>query len=376
MFLIERLTGLFTFTGFLALTLLGVSYLKNKQYKIVLWVYVIVLAVLAYLYKPWITADLYRLHFWCSTTWCTYSWSQLFEYLYRVATPMWYLFSWTIFRVTHDVNWIQMIACFWGFGNVLYVISDIIERNHVQGAKRALILFSIMAVGTFYFEMLSGIRSMLGFSIVFFCMYREIIERKSALFHIPLYIFAALLHQATLVLVVGRITFWGVESKNILLKMLSMLLIGILIPFIFIQADLYVDSAVNKAINYATNEREYSYIWEIIIGLIEQVQIYYILWTYKWQVGKESYQYSLFWKLTLIIGLVSLSALPFSYAIFRRYTIFASLCTLPLLGKLFDGTPSRKIKFFVQVMWCLSLVIFVLSCARGDLCSYKFFVLN
>ncbi len=376
MFLTERLIGLFTFAGILALAMLGISYFKGKQYKFALWIYLVFLAVLAYLYVPWITADLYRLHLWCSKVWCNFSWPKLFEYIKNSTTPMWYLFSWFIFQLTHNVNWIQAVTCLWGFGNVFYVISDTIERNDVKGTKRALILFSIMAVGTFYLEMISGIRSMLGFSIVFFCMYREIIQKKSILFDIPLYIFAGLMHHAALVLVVGRIIFLIIESKNILTRIILFLLVGGIIPLLFLQANFYVDAAVNKAVGYASNEREYSYIWEILIGLIEQTQIYYVLWTYKRNVGKEPYSYGLFWKFALGVGLVSLCALPFSYAIFRRYTIFASLCLLPLLGKLFDGANSRKIKLFVQLMWVISLVIFVLSCIRGDLCSYKFFELN
>lgn len=376
MFIIERIVSLFTFAGVLSIAMFGISTLKKPQYKVILWTYLICLVFFAYVYKPWITADLYRLHFWCENAWCQESWSGLWDYLRHSSTPMWYFFSWAIYQLTHDLNWIQTVACLLGFGCIIYVISDTIERNDVRGTKRAFILFFVMAIGTFYLEMISGIRSMLGLSIIFFCMYREIIQKKSILLDIPLYVFAAFMHPAALVLVTARILLFMFESKNVLYRLFCFPIVILIVVLSLYYANFYIDSAINKAIEYSTSENEYSYIWEIIIGLIEQLQLYFILYKYGKQEKKYSYDYNLFWKISLIIGIVSLCAMPFSYAIFRRYTIIASLCSIPLLGRLCSSLSPYSKKFFMQAMWLLSLIIFALSCIRGDLCGYKFFVLG
>lgn len=376
MFLIERFVSLFTFASVLLVAMLGISCLKKPQYKFVLWGYLLCLVFFAYIYKPWITADLYRLHLLCEESWCYYSWTNLWMEVRHSATPMWYFFSWAIFQLSHNLNLIQTFACLLGFGSIIYVISDTIEKNGVQGTRRALILFFVMALGTFYLEMISGIRSMLGFSVVFFCMYREIIQKKSILLDIPLYLFAAFMHQAALVLVTVRILLFMFESKKVLYRLFCFPIVILIVVMSLYYANFYIDSAINKAIEYSISKNEYSYIWEIIIGLIEQLQVYFIIYKYRKQEKKYSYNYNLFWKISLVIGIVSLCALPFSYAIFRRYTIFASLCCIPLLGRLCNNLRPYSKKFFMQAMWLLSLIIFALSCIRGDLCGYKFFVLG
>ena len=135
-------------------------------------------------------------------------------------------------------------------------------------------------------------------------------------------------------------------------------------------------TALTKAMNYSTNANEYLYVWEIIIGLIEQMQMYFVLYIYKKHEKNSLQSCNLFWSFALIVGMISLCSLPFSYAIFRRYTIVSSLFLIPLLGKLCSPFEGHGNKLFIQLMWFLSLMIFALPCVRGYLCGYKFFVLG
>ena len=376
MFLTERLISLIVFAGVMGLSLLGISMFRGKQYKIILWSYWLALGGFAFFYSPHITADLYRLHLFCVNGWCQLDWMNLQDMLKNAAEPMWPLFSWSIYRITHNENWIQTVACLWSFYNVFYIISHTIDAQNVTKYNRALLLFSIMAVGTFYLEVISGIRSMLSFSILCFCFYRELIEHKSILRNLPLYIFAALMHKAGVALILIRFMFEGFFHKNILLKLLSGLAGVGYIFLIATSASQQVENAINTAITYSTAETEYVYHWEYFIGFIEQLQIFYILYLYKKQYQKTAFSYTKMGRLTLILACICLAALPFSYAIFRRYTIVCSILILPLLGKLLSASNSRYSKMSVQIIWSLSFIIFVLSCARGDLCGYKFFVLG
>lgn len=376
MFLIERLVSLFAFAGVLVFFMLGISLSKGKQYKVFLWMYWIVLGIFAYVYVPHTTADLYRLHLWCVYGWCQVDWMSLWELLRQSREPMWLLFSWTIYQITHNENWIQTVACLWSFYNVFYIISHTIDKVNIKKYNRALLLFSIMAVGTFYLEVISGIRSMLSFSIVCFCIYQELIERKSVVRHLPLYIFAALLHKAGLALIMIRFVFEGLLHKNIMLKLLGGLIGLGCILLINIGADQYVEYAIDTAIRYSTNENEYTYHWEILIGLIEQIQIFYILYQYKKQYQKSNFLYTKMGRLVLILVAICLIALPFSYAIFRRYTVVCSILVLPLLGQLLSTNNPRYSKTVTWIICLFSILIFGLSCIRGDLCGYKFFLLG
>lgn len=71
-----------------------------------------------------------------------------------------------------------------------------------------------MSVGTLYLQAISGIRTMLGFSIVFLCVYREYFEGKSVTWDLPFYIIAGLFHPAVLVLVGLRFIGLALEGKS------------------------------------------------------------------------------------------------------------------------------------------------------------------
>lgn len=375
MFFIERISSLFTFSAVLFTAMLGMSILKNNQYKIPLWGYWIVLGVFAFFYTPYITADLYRLHSWCINGWCQYDFYKLIYDLVHTSTPSWLFFSWTIYNITHNENFIQTVACLWSFFNVFYIISSVIQNNNVRKYNRALLLFTIMSVGTFYLEVISGIRSMLSFSIISFCIYRELIEHKNFVPHIPLYAFASLMHYSAIALIVIRILAAVMFQKNFINKIAIFLFSVLLLAGIYLYGKNYIDTAYDVAISYATNENEYTYIWEVIIGFIEQIQVYYILYQYKKRYGNTYFSYTAITRLCLITALISLCSYPFSYAIFRRFTIVASIFLLPVLGKLLSNQkriPSMTVKF----IWMFCFIIYFLSCVRGDLCGYKFFVLS
>ena len=74
---------------------------------------------------------------------------------------------------------------------------------------------------------------MLGISIVAFCLYRETVENKKVVWHLPLWIFAALLHTSTMVLVISRFLFLLIQSQGAAKKFLMgiVVLAGALFSF-------------------------------------------------------------------------------------------------------------------------------------------------
>ena len=141
----------------------------------------------------------------------------------------------------------------------------------------------------------------------------------------------------------------------------------------------YIQGSFEDGQRYLLNRNEYTYIWEIIIGLFETVQTGYVLYRFRrrfrYAEGMEGY--SAIWKFCTLWTVISVIALPFSYSIFRRYTIFCTLIAVPLLGKLIaDEQESENSRgSMLRTIRMLSFIIFAISGVRGDLCGYKFFVL-
>lgn len=377
MFLIERIVSLLTYALalFVAYTLL--SKVVRNQWRVILPLYLIVLCIFAFNYKPYITADLYRLRQYI-TYWTEKSLPDLISYALRQNVPAWVFYSYFLNKLG-NINWLQTITCLWCFGNVFYIISHEIERNKLKGKSRSLPLLYVMAVGAFYLQTISGIRSMLGLSIIAFCFYRETIENKSLLSHMLLYLFAALLHSSAMPLVVARFVFLIIQYKSVSKKiLLSVLVLGLGMFSIYYLRD-YINEALNVGQSYLFGEREYTYIWEIVIGLAETVSTCYVLHQFRvrYAGAKEMDAYNSMRIFCVVWTVISIVALPFSYAIFRRYTMFCTLISVPLLAKVlqYEEEAEEKSKFFTWV-WALSMIVFIISGVRGDLCGYKFFVLS
>lgn len=375
MFLLERTTSLLVYAFALFVAYQLIAKVARKQYKVVLLVYLIALAIFAFNYKPYITADLYRLREYIEY-WIHKDLNGVLKYAMGSSTPSWVLYSYVLSKLG-NINWIQTITCFWCFGNVFYIISREIERSGIQGLFRSGLLFYVMGVGAFYLQTISGIRSMLGISIVVFCLYRETVENKNVVWHLPWWIFAALLHTSTMILVISRFLFLLIQSQGAAKKFLMGILVLAGTLFSFKYMGDFISGSFEYGKGYLTDSKEYTYIWEQIIGIIETIETIYVLRAYHKNIlrasdrtenGKKS-----LYLFTLIWTVVSVIALPFSYAIFRRYTMLCTMTSVPLVTQLFETDKAEK---YCGVLFYLSFLIFALSGVRGDLCGYKFFAFS
>lgn len=379
MFLTERLISLFTYGIALLGTCWLVSSTVRKQYKKVLFVYLLMLGAFAFFYQPYVTADLYRLREYMEW-WIHKPWSEIVPYSLRNSAPAWVLYSYVL-RKLDNINWLQTVTCLWCFGNMFYIVLHEIEYNETRRWNRGLLLFYIMAVGALFLQTISGIRSMLGISIVAFCFYRESIENKSILPHMLLYLFAALIHSSSMILVISRFVFLIFQYKEPTKKILMSFLVLALGAFSIFYLKDYISGSFEYGQRYLLNRNEYTYVWEILIGLFETIETIYILRQFKRRFKNtdvDTTGYNAAWKLCVVWTVISVVSLPFSYAIFRRYTIFCTMISMPLLGKILqyeqENNTGRSV--FIETIWALSMIVFIISGVRGDLCGYKFFVLS
>lgn len=375
MFITERLISLFVYTLTLALACGLTRRIVNKQNRIIILGYLVILCLFSFFYKPYITADLWRLREYMEW-WIHMSANEVITYSLRSSNPTWILYSWLL-RKLNNINWLQTVTCLWTFGNAFYIVIHEIERTRASGKNRSLILFYVMAIGALFLQTISGIRTMLGISIVTFCFYRETVERKSLWKHTLLYLFAALLHSAVMALVISRFLFLVLQYKEPAKKAVMLLIVLLLGTFAAYYLWDYISGSFEYVQRYLLNRNEYTYIWEILIGIIESVETIYILYQYRkrFRYDPKTISLAATWLFCLVWTVISLIALPFSYAIFRRYTILCSLVSIPLLNQLLLAEEDQGKDSFFRVIRMLSFLVFAISGVRGDLCGYKFFEL-
>lgn len=379
MFLVERIISLIVYSIALFGAYIMIGKVPRRQYKIILAGYLIMLAVLAFNYKPYVTADLYRLRQYIEY-WTFLDFKEVVQYALQRGTAAWVLYSYIIARLG-NINFLQTITCLWAFGNVFYIVAKEIDAHQLRGEYRRDLLFYVMAVGAFYLQTISGIRSMLGFSIVAFCFYRETIEKKKMIGHLCLWLFAALLHSAAMILVISRFLFLLIQSRGSKNRIKIGFILVVLTVFASKYLETFLTGSIEYGIAYLSNPNEYTYAWEVIIGLLETCQTVYLLNAFH-RMGalsghiqiRQAHGYRSVYLFALIWTVISVISLPFSYSIFRRYTIFCTIISTPLLAVLFQKLQrGERGALRLRAFFILSLLIYGLSVTRGDLCGYKFF---
>ena len=154
MFLIERIVSLLTYAIALFIAYKLLNKVVRNQWKVILPLYLLVLCIFAFNYKPYVTADLYRLRQYI-TYWTEKSLPDLFSYALRHSAPGWVLYSYFLNKLG-NINWLQTITCLWSFGNVFNIIYHEIERDTLNGKARSQLLLYVMAVGAFFLQTISG----------------------------------------------------------------------------------------------------------------------------------------------------------------------------------------------------------------------------
>jgi hypothetical protein len=294
----------------------------------------------------------------------------------NTSTPAYVLYMNIIGRTNID-GLLTAITAFLFYNNVFYVLKKSSRKYLLAGRDTALILFFFMSIGAFI-EVISGIRTMLGFSIIAVCVYDEMVEGKSVFKNIVWYILASMLHSAALALTMIRFSYLFFEkNRKISHGVSKALFLIIAISLVFLKGRYYVNAGFEKALNYLKGDA-YSYLWEYIIGLISLLLIIYVQIKIskktKLEENKSTIQNLL--GFSKFISLILL-AIIFEYNIFHRFVIFLSIIALPMIAYLFyisNDNKKRKGKF-IKVVFLVSCILLFFAISRGNLSSLKFFLL-
>lgn len=377
MFLAERLIGISIYAYFLLMFFLLI-YASNINVKGLLAAYTLVLAAMGFCFKPYVTADLYRIYE-SVRLFATFSFSDFWhELVVTASTPAARLFYYAIGK-TGIPELLPAITCLVTYTCIFYIILHTAERFSISRKHVAIAVLFTMSVGN-YMMVISNIRSMLAISLICWCFFRESVEKKYSIFHLPVYITAGLLHNLAIVVIVFRIMVLLFKKqistgKKILLLFCGMLLCGI---FSIGFPSLFVD-VLEKAYEYLTEDM-YSYSWEYLIGgMIYLIELWVLLNVKK--ISEPNRVIVDDMKNFLMLCLIVSGLFCFEFSIFFRIVTFIMpILGLPLMMILLKekmtqtASGYRNVAQMQSMLISLSMVLLFLTCFRGSMTSLKFFV--
>lgn len=380
MFLTARLFGICTYVFLLSLTCLSLKYTNNnKKLEIILFLYLCALVLMAFLFVPYISADLYRLAF-ISERYASMPFDTILQEILDNRTPGCVLYLYLVGKL-NNYHFLPAIAVMIDFSLLFSILKSEIKRNLTKGSFVASALFLLMS-SSIFMSSISGIRNMLAYSIIIWCVYREFILKKSFLIHLPLYLVAASFHTMGQVMLIYRIVFFLFEKNNLINRIFKILLSMFLVIIIVKYGQYFINGILEKANNYNESFQagtEFFYIWGAIsagiqfIVTIYEINLFYKLKKYfKQQLRNFEVDNIIHFLLPLLI--ISFISLFFSYVAFARVQMFLFIFLLPTTLILIKNIPEFKQKKIQFKLFFISFVLLLISCTRGDLCSLKFWV--
>ena len=380
MFLFERLFGIFTFSIILFVVVNLISKCENiKATKKILFVYLICLFFMGYFYYPYKTADLYYTNSLINNSLIYKSFSDIIVKFQNSRYAIYYIYYW-FFGIIGNIKLLPAVTALFFYSNVFYILYKSCLRFKLSTKTMAKTIMFFMAGGQFL-EVISGIKSMFALSIVALCCYKELIENKSFLKNIPLYIFAALMHDTALIAICIRLIYMLFQKENrLIIKVSNYIIVILFLLFAVKYGGQSIMGATNKGQSYISGN-VYSNIWEYFIASFCDIFMIYSVFLMKKimkvnnEIKKILSKYLKFIIIFLIIDVVFM----FEYSIFHRYRTFIMIIIIPIVAILFEKNKNNEYAFLKNYDYRFRLYFYVtmgLSLARGNLSSLKFFDLN
>lgn len=378
MFLVERLIGVSIYSYILIMMCLLIAF-TNIKCKNILRLYLLLLGGMGFYYHPYITADLYRTYDFMRW-YATFSFPDFYETLVvSSSVPAARIYFWLIGK-TGIVELLPFISAIISYSLIFYTLEKSRKQFHITRQNFAIALFFLMS-GSIYISVIGGIRMMLALSMIFFCFYRETVEKKKIpILHIPLYIIAVFMHDMALIVIAVRILASLFDKRKSPVKKLFIVL-GIATMFLAaIMLFRYkLESVFEKSASYLT-EVDYFDVWEYIMG-----GIYLIFFTFiaiKFKPHRQQYpELSCYYTAA---GLGSVIALVFCYefSIFYRFVgHVVPVLTMPTFMIVLEKAGQNPTGRFKMVsMQCVvllfSLALLFIGGTRGSLSALKFFAFS
>lgn len=375
MYIIERIISIAIFMAITLLTTYRLSSAKNiKQTKGILIIYVVCLAVLSFFYVPAETADLTRLKEYINNTYQRMTFNEYLKMLLITPTYTTHTFYFVVAKIG-VLELLSVIACIINYSIISYILLDYTKRKRITNFGIANAFFLYMVTGQFM-EVISGLRSMCAFSLVFLCIYREFFQNKRIVSNILIYALAIGFHSAAVPLVIMRIGFLIIQKEDkIIKKIINKILFVAFFIILIICGRGVLEETIFKANIYLTKDI-FSYFWtQLSSGLVNTLFIYVYFSNKKIFKEKIHKNYIMFFIVMLIID----SVFGFiEYSIFRRYNRFLVMLILPLIMEKFnyDNRNIMSIRKQETLYYVMLFLIMMIEISRGDLCGVRYFTFS
>ena len=361
----ERIIGVLTY-GLLLLIFAFIVQNQKKSPKKALIIYTIILSILAYFYIPNPGYDLERIYITLSQYYKPMNSYMLFELLSRSYTPTINVFYYLVSKTNH-YGLVPFTVSMIFYSCIFSICTDICKKYNIVGYKRSLFLIFIMCLGT-YLEVITNIRCMTAFAMVTYCVYTEVFNKKSFIKHLPIYFIAGTIHLAALTIVIIRIAIYPLQKKKwkLFYSLIPILIIGVIYIFYpdFINQIFFTES-------YYKEHVAYSYLPEYILMSIMTIYIVIIkLIHWKSLMSDETLKYmNLFSFILLAIIIMNVS----EYSMFHRIGTLHFLINIPIMGKYISLLKERS---GVALMFIVSAIVLFIAGTYGNLCGFKYFIIN
>lgn len=328
------------------------------------------LAIMAYFIIPAQTMDLYRL--WITASdYSQYSFVEMARKIFdaRWSSPLGIYYVSAISKINPHL--LPAITALWFYGNISYIISDYSKKHDISNSAVAAVIIFFLSRGV-YGEVISGIRSMLAFSIIAKCIYDEIYNKKGILIHIPVYVALSLFHSGAIAAIVIYLFFRSVFIEKgwgrIVYAFIG--IVTILIFYFFFNS--VATRNLDNVFSLFSDSGGYFYGWEFLFNTIYMLIIFYILrhTARPYYLTDGSVKMRRIAMTYFVIAILSIR----SYSVYHRFISFASFCSLPVLIEIIEDTERDKAIVPRRNVIILAIIMFVMSGVKGNLNGIKFFI--
>ena len=361
MYVVERLAGQIIYCLCLFIIFIKIYNGNYKSLKKTLNIYIVLLAIMGFLFVPSESSDLYSI-IPIVKSYGNKSLSYIFtNSVIQSSTPLSVLYYY-IFGKIGIMSLLPCITSIIVYNNIFYIIRDYSEKNKISNKAIALTLLFLMSSG-FFIDVISNIRTLFAYSLLSRTVYDELHNGKKIIKSLPCYIAAILIHSSIVGILLLRFLYYFLFENNnkIYKKIFYCMLMAIL--YVFISK--YIISSFAQFEHYVHKENGYFYIWEFIKIIIMIFGMSIILHRIKDKKTK-------YFNIIIIIFTIIIMCFG-EFNIFLRFNYFNILIMIPLLLDYFNPLYLSGKK---SIIFVISIIMLLISCTRGHLSSLKFFVIN
>lgn len=368
MYLFERLIGITTYISLLFI-IIYLIYDSRINYKKLLFIYLLILSILAFFYIPPETEDLYRT-FTIVKNFHELDFSKFLGTLFETSYPIAMLFYYIIGK-SGIYGLIPCITVFITYGIIFDILSLCKSKYLLNNKQFSIILLFTMSTGMFGY-LVTNIRALLALSIVARCFLLEFIFNKKMINNFHYYIISFLIHPLTIFVILLRILYnLFFEKKTKVFTKIILMLMLIISLIIFRN---YFKFAYEKFLRYFF-EGTYFWIFEFIkVTILNIFLIYIAKLSKKKSFIEKPKNYQIINTSNLLLILMFFIVIFTEFNIYMRVSYFLAILSTPLLCYILKKTENSK--NFVGKLFIMSIILLLISCTRGHLSSFKFFLFN